>query len=230
MSRLKTRQFFKLLWSNKIFLDSLLGTLFIFALILLFQAYRFFGELSFFDPIGDAIGDVELDSGIIFADGGNVTLSGMNVIFTGEVGVDVYHGGGEEVIDAVDFGPMALAAAPASDSMTDLDVYRDAVSTSHHSGCTRDGRPGGDHCHSGENDPGYDPSGALPRLNPGKNFTALGSAQARGRDPHHGLRQHQDSRTKIGSGASTSRFRRSRLDRERRADSSIEGSRPVQRW
>lgn len=45
---------------KEILLDSIFGTLFIISLILLFQAVRFFGELSFLDPIGDAIGDVEM--------------------------------------------------------------------------------------------------------------------------------------------------------------------------
>ncbi len=40
--------------------DSLLGTLFILSLILFFQAVRLFGEFKLLDPIGDAIGDVEL--------------------------------------------------------------------------------------------------------------------------------------------------------------------------
>ncbi len=43
-----------------ILLDSIFGTFFIISLILLFQAVKFFGELSFLDPIGDAIGDVEM--------------------------------------------------------------------------------------------------------------------------------------------------------------------------
>jgi CHASE2 domain-containing sensor protein len=40
--------------------DSLLGTFFILSLILLFQVVRLFGEFKLLDPIGDAIGDVEL--------------------------------------------------------------------------------------------------------------------------------------------------------------------------
>ncbi|MDZ7606094.1 MAG: CHASE2 domain-containing protein [Cyclobacteriaceae bacterium] len=40
--------------------DSLLGTFFILSLILFFQAVRLFGEFKLLDPIGDAIGDVEL--------------------------------------------------------------------------------------------------------------------------------------------------------------------------
>jgi CHASE2 domain-containing sensor protein len=43
-----------------IILDSILGTLFIISLILMFQMFRFLGEFSFLDPIGDAIGDVEM--------------------------------------------------------------------------------------------------------------------------------------------------------------------------
>ncbi len=43
-----------------IILDSILGTIFIISLILLFHFVRFFAEFSLFDPIGDAIGDVEM--------------------------------------------------------------------------------------------------------------------------------------------------------------------------
>jgi CHASE2 domain-containing sensor protein len=40
--------------------DSILGTAFLLSLILLFQFVRFFGEFSLLDPVGDAIGDVEM--------------------------------------------------------------------------------------------------------------------------------------------------------------------------
>jgi CHASE2 domain-containing sensor protein len=43
-----------------IIIDSILGTLFIISLILFFHFFRFFAEFSLFDPIGDAIGDVEM--------------------------------------------------------------------------------------------------------------------------------------------------------------------------
>jgi len=43
-----------------IIIDSILGTLFIISLILFFNFFRFFAEFSLFDPIGDAIGDVEM--------------------------------------------------------------------------------------------------------------------------------------------------------------------------
>lgn len=48
------------MFTKGIILDSILGTLFIISLILLFQIVRFFGEFSLLDPIGDAIGDVEM--------------------------------------------------------------------------------------------------------------------------------------------------------------------------
>ena len=47
--------------------DSLLGTFFILSLILLFQVVRLFGEFKLLDPIGDAIGDVELTD-LVFSD------------------------------------------------------------------------------------------------------------------------------------------------------------------
>ena len=43
-----------------ILLDSILGTSFIISFVLLFQLVRGVGEFSFLDPIGDAIGDVEM--------------------------------------------------------------------------------------------------------------------------------------------------------------------------
>lgn len=45
---------------RRIFLDAILGTTFIISLVLLFQMVRVFGEFNVLDPIGDAIGDVEL--------------------------------------------------------------------------------------------------------------------------------------------------------------------------
>jgi CHASE2 domain-containing sensor protein len=48
------------MFTKGIILDSILGTLFIISLILLFQIVRFFGEFRLLDPIGDAIGDVEM--------------------------------------------------------------------------------------------------------------------------------------------------------------------------
>lgn len=48
------------MFKKGIILDSILGTAFIISLILLFQVIRFFGEFSLLDPIGDAIGDVEM--------------------------------------------------------------------------------------------------------------------------------------------------------------------------
>ena len=43
-----------------ILLDSILGTSFILSFVLLFQLVRGVSEFSFLDPIGDAIGDVEM--------------------------------------------------------------------------------------------------------------------------------------------------------------------------
>jgi CHASE2 domain-containing sensor protein len=43
-----------------VFFDTILGTVFILSLIVLFQFIRFLGEFSLLDPIGDAIGDVEM--------------------------------------------------------------------------------------------------------------------------------------------------------------------------
>ncbi len=48
------------MFKKGIILDAIFGTVFIFSLILLFQSFRFIGEFSFLDPIGDAIGDVEM--------------------------------------------------------------------------------------------------------------------------------------------------------------------------
>lgn len=48
------------MFKKGIILDAILGTSFIISLILLFQFVRFFGEFSLLDPIGDAIGDVEM--------------------------------------------------------------------------------------------------------------------------------------------------------------------------
>ncbi len=47
------------MFKKTILWDSVYGTVFIFGLILLFQFVRFLGQSSIFDPIGDAIGDVE---------------------------------------------------------------------------------------------------------------------------------------------------------------------------
>lgn len=43
-----------------VIIDSILGTAFLLSLVLLFQFVRFLGEFSLLDPIGDAIGDVEM--------------------------------------------------------------------------------------------------------------------------------------------------------------------------
>ena len=48
------------MFKKGIILDAILGTSFIISLILLFQGVRFFGEFTLLDPIGDAIGDVEM--------------------------------------------------------------------------------------------------------------------------------------------------------------------------
>jgi len=71
--------------------DSLLGTLFILSLILLFQVVRLFGEFKLLDPIGDAIGDVELtdlvfsnirpesnvDTNVVLVNIGNLSRAGI---------------------------------------------------------------------------------------------------------------------------------------------------------
>lgn len=48
------------MFKKGIIFDSIFGTSFIISLILLFQFVRFFGVFSLLDPIGDAIGDVEM--------------------------------------------------------------------------------------------------------------------------------------------------------------------------
>ena len=48
------------MFRKEILLDTILGTSFIISLIVLFHLVRFIGEFSFLDPIGDAIGDVEM--------------------------------------------------------------------------------------------------------------------------------------------------------------------------
>lgn len=48
------------MFKKGIIFDSILGTAFIISLVLLFQFVRFIGEFSLLDPIGDAIGDVEM--------------------------------------------------------------------------------------------------------------------------------------------------------------------------
>ena len=48
------------MFKKGIILDAILGTTFIISLVMLFQVVRFFGEFSLLDPIGDAIGDVEM--------------------------------------------------------------------------------------------------------------------------------------------------------------------------
>jgi CHASE2 domain-containing sensor protein len=48
------------MFSKGILRDSILGTFFIISLILLFHFFRFLGEFSFLDPIGDALSDVEM--------------------------------------------------------------------------------------------------------------------------------------------------------------------------
>lgn len=55
------------MFKKAVLLDSILGTTFIISLILLFHVLRFIGEFSFLDPIGDAIGDVEMTD-IVFSD------------------------------------------------------------------------------------------------------------------------------------------------------------------
>ena len=47
------------MFNRGIILDAIFGFSFIISLVLLFQIVRFIGEFSLFDPIGDAIGDVE---------------------------------------------------------------------------------------------------------------------------------------------------------------------------
>ncbi|MCK5372455.1 MAG: CHASE2 domain-containing protein, partial [Cyclobacteriaceae bacterium] len=48
------------MFKKEIIIDSIFGTSFIISLILLFQVVQFFGQFSLLDPVGDAIGDVEL--------------------------------------------------------------------------------------------------------------------------------------------------------------------------
>lgn len=55
------------MFKKAVILDSILGTTFIISLILLFQILRFIGEFSLLDPIGDAIGDVEMTD-IVFSE------------------------------------------------------------------------------------------------------------------------------------------------------------------
>ncbi len=58
---------FRSLKQSRILLDALIGTAFIFSLILMIHFFRFLGNMSFFDPIGDAIGDVEFTD-IVFSE------------------------------------------------------------------------------------------------------------------------------------------------------------------
>lgn len=56
------------MFKKAVLLDSIFGTTFIVSLILLFHILRLFiGEFSFLDPIGDAIGDVEMTD-IVFSE------------------------------------------------------------------------------------------------------------------------------------------------------------------
>lgn len=55
------------MFKKEVILDSILGTTFIISLILLFHILRFIGEFSILDPIGDAIGDVEMTD-IVFSE------------------------------------------------------------------------------------------------------------------------------------------------------------------
>ena len=91
--------------------DSILGTLFIVSLILLFHFFTSLGDFSLFDPIGDAIGDVEMtdvvfsnirenpefDDDIVLVNIGNLTrreiakeLSIINMYKPKVVGIDSY--------------------------------------------------------------------------------------------------------------------------------------------
>ena len=74
-----------------IILDAIFGTSFIISLILLFQIVRFFGEFSLFDPIGDAIGDVEFTD-LVFSEmredpsvDKNVVLVNIGELSRGEI-------------------------------------------------------------------------------------------------------------------------------------------------
>jgi CHASE2 domain-containing sensor protein len=58
---------FRRVKNSRILLDTLIGTAFIFSLILMLHSFRFLGDVSFFDPIGDAIGDVEFTD-IVFSE------------------------------------------------------------------------------------------------------------------------------------------------------------------
>lgn len=55
------------MFKKAVILDSIFGTTFIISLILVFQTLRFIGEFSLLDPIGDAIGDVEMTD-IVFSE------------------------------------------------------------------------------------------------------------------------------------------------------------------
>jgi CHASE2 domain-containing sensor protein len=62
-----------------IIIDSILGTAFIISLILFFQMFRFLGEFSLLDPIGDAIGDVEMTD-IVFSSIRETPKADTNVV------------------------------------------------------------------------------------------------------------------------------------------------------
>jgi CHASE2 domain-containing sensor protein len=55
------------MFKKAVILDSVFGTIFIISLILLIQLLRFIGEFSLLDPIGDAIGDVEMTD-VVFSE------------------------------------------------------------------------------------------------------------------------------------------------------------------
>jgi len=79
------------MFKRGIILDAIFGTAFIISLILLFQIVRFIGEFSLFDPIGDAIGDVEFTD-LVFSEirenpsvDKNVVLVNIGELSRGEI-------------------------------------------------------------------------------------------------------------------------------------------------
>ena len=80
---------------KKIWIDSLLGTSFIFFLILLFYKVSAFGIFDLFDPIGDAIGDMEFTD-IVFSQlreeppvDTNMVLVNIGHLSRGEIGAQI---------------------------------------------------------------------------------------------------------------------------------------------
>lgn len=67
------------MFSKKILIDSIFGTAFIISLILLFQSVRVIGVFSLFDPIGDAIGDVEITD-LVFSEIREIQAVDKNVV------------------------------------------------------------------------------------------------------------------------------------------------------